>query len=239
MIKKFLFLMIFLVVLLLEDIYAKEAGAEERFKSSIAKLQLPFIENKGQVHEDVAYYAKTFGGTVFVTKDGKIVYSIPEGKEVEEVKDKRGLKGAKEVKEERAFLKGVALYESFVGGVIKEVRGEETSQTKVSYFKGNDPSKWVSGLSTYGFVSLGEVYEGIEVRLRAYGKNVEKLFYVKPGASPSAIKVKIEGGKIKVNEKGELEVETKLGVLRFTKPIAYQEIEGKKVEVEVTYKVIK
>jgi hypothetical protein len=38
---------------------------------------MPFIANKGQTDEKVAFYAKTFGGAVFVTKDGEIVYSLP------------------------------------------------------------------------------------------------------------------------------------------------------------------
>ena len=36
-------------------------------------LQMPFIANNGQVDEQVEFCAKTFGGTVFVTKEGEIV----------------------------------------------------------------------------------------------------------------------------------------------------------------------
>ncbi|MCR4319353.1 MAG: hypothetical protein NUV74_03335, partial [Candidatus Brocadiaceae bacterium] len=43
----------------------------------IKKLQMPFIANEGQTDAKVAFYANTFGGTVFVTKDGDIVYSLP------------------------------------------------------------------------------------------------------------------------------------------------------------------
>jgi hypothetical protein len=38
--------------------------------------------------------------------------------------------------------------------------------------------------------------------------------------------------------KGELEVETELGVVKFTKPVAYQEVDGKRVEVPVSYRLI-
>lgn len=47
------------------------------FARKTKKLQIPFVANNGQVDERVRFYAKTFGGTVFVTKDGEIVYAMP------------------------------------------------------------------------------------------------------------------------------------------------------------------
>src|SRR3972149_10199214 len=48
-----------------------------------------------------------------------------------------------------------------------------------------------------------------------------------------------KGGRrgLSVNEHGELEVETEFGPVKFTKPIAYQEINGKRVDVGVEYRV--
>jgi len=184
-------------------------------------LQIPFIENKGQIKgESVRYYAKTFGGTVFITKDGKLVYSLPKFEEKEKVK-------------------GWVIKEGLVGASISDVKGEHKAVTKVSYFKGKDPSNWKRNISTYNLVSLGEVYKGIGLKLKACGKNVEKLFYVKAGANPESIKIKIEGAKsLRVNEAGELEVETGLGVIKFTKPVAYQEISGKRVKVAAAYTLL-
>ncbi|MBF8275474.1 MAG: hypothetical protein HW390_547 [Candidatus Brocadiaceae bacterium] len=54
----------------------------EVFTSKTRTLQMPFIANNGQVAEQVRFYAKTFGGTVFVTKEGDIVYALPEGRDV-------------------------------------------------------------------------------------------------------------------------------------------------------------
>ena len=90
---------------------------------------------------------------------------------------------------------GVALKEEFVGAKVKAIQGEEKSVTKVNYFKGNDPSKWKTNISTYDIVSLGEVYDGIELKLKAYGNNVEKLFCVKSGANPEQIKISLSGVK--------------------------------------------
>ncbi len=184
------------------------------------KLQVPFIENKGQIEsETVRYYAKTSGGTVFITEDSQIVYFMPQ---IEKGKE----------------IKGWVIKESFAGVSTSLVNGEQKTTTKINYFKGQDSSKWTRQIGTYNIVNFGWIYEGIELKLKAYGKNVEKLFYVKAGGNPESIKIDIDGAQyLKVDENGELNIETGLGVVKFTKPIAYQIEDGKKKNVDVAYVV--
>lgn len=206
-------LFFFSTVFLTHKTYANITDAEKsRISHQAAKLQIPFILNQGQTDEDVKFYAKAFGGTVFITKHGEIVYALPDSE------------------------KAIAIKEEFIDGKLNEINGEEKSITKVSYFRDNDPSNWNNNISTFNIVNLGEIYEGIELKLKAYGNNVEKLFFIKPEKNPEAIKIGLKGAKgLKVNEKGELEVKTELGTIKFTKPVAYQVIDGKKAEVAVNY----
>ncbi len=187
----------------------------------LKKISVPFIKNEGQTDKKVSFYAKTFGGTLFVTKEGKLIYSFPKYEE----KDK---------------VKLLALEEVLLDAKVKEVKGTKKSITKVNYFIGNDPKKWKRNVSTYEGVTLGEVYEGITLKLRAYGNNVEKIFRVKAGADPDKIKLSIKGAKeLKIDkETGELVVITELGEVRFTKPVAYQVINGKRKDIEVGYKLL-
>jgi hypothetical protein len=68
---------------------------------------------------------------------------------------------------------------------------------------------------------------------------VEKLFYVQPGADPSKIQVQVDGAKgLKLSKDGEIIIKTGLGDLKLSKPIAWQEKDGKKLPVEVSYKLI-
>ena len=184
------------------------------------KLQVPFIENKGQIeNETVRYYAKTLGGTVFITEDSQIVYFMPD---IEKGKE----------------IKGWVIKESFSGVSTSHVNGEQETTTRINYFKGQDSSKWTKQIGTYNIVNLGSIYEGITLKLKAYGKNVEKLFYVNAGGNPERIKINIDGAKsLKVNENGELNIETGLGFVKFTKPIAYQQEDGKKKYIDVAYVV--
>ncbi len=194
---------------------AKAQEEKAKIRSKLLKVKIPFIENKGQTNEKVAYYAKTFGGTVFVTKKGEIVYSLPaEENKVAVIKEV--FPNIKEVK----------------------VEGEKRAITKVNYFKGSKEN-WKRDIPTYEAVRVGEVAQGVDLKLKAYGGNVEKLFYVKPGAEVREIRVKVEGAKgLKVSEDGKLIVETSLGEVEFTKPVAYQEVGGKREYVEVSYALL-
>ena len=83
---------------------------------------------------------------------------------------------------------------------------------------------------------MEEVYEGIDLRLKAYGNTVEKIFTVKPDANYEKIRIRLEGAQeLTANTAGALVAETELGAVKFTKPVAYQEIEGKRVEIECEY----
>jgi uncharacterized repeat protein (TIGR02543 family) len=86
---------------------------------------------------------------------------------------------------------------------------------------------------------LGEVWSGVEVKLKATQKTVERLFYVKPGADLSKIQVQLDGVKgLKLSKDGEIIIQTGLGDLKLSKPVAWQEKDGKKLPVEVSYKLI-
>lgn len=339
---------------LLADQTSKNKISFAKVAQRIQKIQIPFIANAGQTDERIKFYANTFGGTVFVTKDGEIVYVLPKnekaedrckklearsGKQETEIKGSMGKTQKKEtggrttipfvnkrqceeqcgksiseseIQTPKSNPTAIVLKESLSGAKIKDVTGELPSVTKVNFFKGNDHSKWKTDISTYNIVKLGEVYDGIELRLKAHGNNVEKLFCVKPGASPEQIKIRVSGlqhhespfikgdllmspagggrgwksplekrarglsgvgwmkpvlslpngqsapnkpgtnpksespnlsstsirdPKLQVNEHGELVIETEFDTVKFTKPVAYQEIDGKKVEVECKYTI--
>ena len=206
----------FSVLFLFTSVFASNASNEarkEQILKKVYRVQVPFIENKGQVEsKEVRFYAKTFGGTIFVEKNGSLTYSLP-------AKDK----------------KGVVIKDIFTDKTVK-LEGLEPSPTKVNYFIGKDKNKWKTNIQTYGNISLGEIYKGIELKLKAYGNNVEKLFTVLPKENPEEIRIKVKGSKgLKVTEEGELEVITEIGSIKFTKPIAYQETGGKRNTVEVAY----
>jgi len=189
--------------------------SKETVLAKLATLERGWVKNEGQWDERAIFSAPGYFGTTWITKDGELLHVAIKGKE------------------------GWVISERWVGGKVQTITPEEELPSKVSYFIGNDPSKHRSNLPTYRYVSLGEVWSGIEVKLKATQKTVEKLFYVKPGADPSKIVVEVDGAKgLKLSKDGEIIIQTGLGDLKLSKPVAWQEKDGKKLPVEVSYKLI-
>ena len=173
---------------------------KKEIRAKISGISVPFIKNEGQVNKKVCFYAHTFGGTVFVTQKGKLVYLLPK------------IKKATNKKQE---IKGWVITERLLGAKVKEVKGIKRAVTKVNYFIGRDKNRWKKDISSYDEISLGEIYKGIELRLRAYGNNVEKIFKIEPRGRVEDILLTIRGGRgLKVTRDGRLEVRTLLGNIR-------------------------
>jgi hypothetical protein len=222
-----------------------DPAKDKEIRSRLGILQIPFIKNESQIKNSrVKYYANTFAGTVFVTDDG-ITYSL-RGKSMEHVGASLAAPfvGARVRPEYRAenkdkeVVKGWVIKERLLNARKIKVVGIAKAETKVSYFKGKDQSTWKSNIPTYQEVGLGEVYDHIKLSLKAYGKNIEKLFIVEKGGKPDDIMIKVEGAKgVWINEEGEFEIKTGIGTVKMTRPLAYQEIDGKRIEVAAAYTI--
>lgn len=201
-----------------------------RVGETYGKVTIGFEANDGQTDPAVAYYARTFAGNLFVTRDGRIVYSLPG--------EKPSAPGTHSpVVHSRARKDGWSLTETVVGGRARP-SGTGRANTHVSYFMGNNPERWRSDLPTFESVSLGDVWPGISLELQAHGKYVEKLFTVQPAANPSRIRMNMTGARsLRVDVSGALVMATSIGDVTLTPPVAFQESEGERQPVTVAYEL--
>src|SRR5207245_4527598 len=206
---------------LVDPLESRSAAISDADKERLATIILPFIQNMAQLNPQVRYYANTFAGTVFVTNEG-LTYSIP---------DPSNEKTS--AKESRTYS---VIQEDFAGKELK-ISGVQKSSAGVSYFIGNSKKDWYTDIPTYDTLSLGTLYPGINLDLKAHGKNVEKVFTVSPSGDVKDIKVGVSGvQKLKVDD-GRLLLYTEKGIISMTKPLTYQEIQGIKKTVDVSYTV--
>lgn len=183
------------------------------------RQEVPFIANGGQQDSSVAYYTSTAHGTVFVTQTGRIVYSLVEGSTTHP-------------------QRRTVLAETVLGACGDGMRGMNQARTKVSIVGGRGGSAEVSPLPAFETLNFGHVYPGIELKLHACSRNVEKIFTVHPGSDPSRITVRIDGAdELRVARNGQLEAVLSRGSVFFTAPMAYQETASEKTYVDVAYRV--
>lgn len=184
-----------------------------------AAAQVPFLENTGQLDDAVRYYARLSSGTLFVTGDGALVYSLH----------------ARSGETDAAGARW-AFRETFSGTTALSPAGSRPSPTRVSLFKGAAVRH--GSVDSYERVELGEAYPGIRVTLEAHRNNVEKLIHLSPGADPAQVRVAVDGvAELSLDEHERLVLETGLGEIVFTQPVAYQTIDGRRHSVDASYTV--
>src|SRR3989338_438999 len=179
-------------------------------QTKLNTLQIPFIQNNGQAYSQVKFYANMFSGTVFVTDDD-LTYVIQ--------------------KNDTALV----VKEQFLSTYDVSPIGLEKSTASVSYFKG-EQENWQSEIPTFNVLSLGQIWNSIDVNLKVHGNNVEKIYMVNPGANVSDIKMKIDGANnLSISKSGELVISTDMGDVSMTAPVAFQVIDGKRNDIPVSY----
>jgi uncharacterized repeat protein (TIGR01451 family) len=184
---------------------ADSSNDDSDVEAQLMNVSVPFVENQGQKDSEVSYYANTFYGTSYITQDGITHQIIGEDNKTLVVKEQ--------------FL------DSNGNPITFQAQGEEPSPTVVSYFKGNNPDNWQTNLPTYNFINLGQLYPGITVKLRATGSNIEKFFFVSPGANPDDIKIRVLGAdQLAIDEEGNLIIRSEgFPDVSMSQPIAFQE----------------
>jgi uncharacterized protein (TIGR03437 family) len=110
--------------------------------------------------------------------------------------------------------------------------GLEQLPGSVAYFIGSDPAKWRTGIPTFEKVEYHAIYPGVDLTYYGNGRQLEYDFRVAAGADPAAIRLRFDGpSRPAILGDGTLAV----GDLRQHRPVAYQILDGKRVEVACRY----
>ncbi len=126
-----------------------------------------------------------------------------------------------------------------VGGNPRaRLEGAEPLPGKTSYYLGNDPRRWRTGIPQYGRVRYRGVYPGIDLAFYGSAGQLEYDLVVDPRADPGRVRLRFDGARrLAVEANGDLRIETRTGVLRQKKPSIYQEAGGARREVAGRYVV--
>lgn len=113
--------------------------------------------------------------------------------------------------------------------------GVENLPNTKNYFLGHDPSRWSTGVRSYGGVKTHEIYPGIDMKWYSVYSSLKYDFILKPNADASIIKLKYEGVDKLYTSYGQLHIELSTGNIIEQAPYAYQIINGKEKQVHCKF----
>jgi len=196
-------------------------------------LPLNFELNQGQTHKRVKFLARSDGYVLFLTAT-EAVMALDNPATHKNVKDDSESPASREQKQKpsrsivRMKLKGA--------NPTPEIKGLDPLPTRSNYFTGSDPTAWRTGIPNYARVRYAQVYPGIDMVYYGNQRRLEYDFILAPGANPENIEIAFNGIQdLEISRLGDLVLHTQQGDLRQSKPIAYQEVNGVKEEVSVSY----
>ena len=205
-----------------------------KIDADYGKMPVHFIPNQGQMDRQVAYYVQGKDKSLYFTPAGVTIALTGAAKSTNQATSmESGPAGPRAPAGERWAVKL-----DFVGateGVMPV--GEDETGAVVSYFKGQQKD-WRAGLPTYSRIVYRDLWPGIDLVYHGTANRLKYEFVVHPGADPSRIRLAYRGtDSLSVDDAGRLNVMTPQGGFQDDVPVAYQEKDGGKVEIELAYEV--
>jgi hypothetical protein len=188
--------------------YGATPFGSEHSRAAYGRLPVTFVPNVGQEPGGVRYAARGAGYSFAFTAKG-VRISLAKGRVAQ------------------------SLSLEFVGANPRvRVHARERLGGTANYFAGSDRSKWHAGLATYREIVYRNLWPGIDMLWRGAKGTLKYEFLVRPGASAREIRLAYRGARrLSLGPSGNLLVATSRGVLEDSRPLAYQEIEGRRVLV--------
>jgi hypothetical protein len=199
----------------------QSTAAEIRIDEAYGRLPLMFEPNAGQHDPRVRFLSRGRGCRLFLSAAGAemTLYAppAPHGDEPLPVVLRVELVGA----DPRA-----------------RVSGEVELPGKVNYFTGNDPTRWRANIPTFARVMCEQVYPGVDLVYYGNQQRLEYDFILAPGVDPKIVELKFHGAdEIRVDNNGDLVLQTAGGNVRQLRPVIYQEVDGPRREIPGGYTV--
>ncbi|MGC1242650.1 MAG: PKD domain-containing protein [Chryseosolibacter sp.] len=199
-----------------------------------AQTSVRFVENKNQWRQDIHFVSRIPGGKMSVGPASfKYVFLDKEKLESLHHHSHAAQPDGPERDDE---VRGHAVFVNFPGADLTVTPMPfGRSDEYYNYFLGNNPEQWAT--KAYGFE--GMLYESwyprIDLKVYAAGEHVKYDFVVGPDGDPSRIIMRYDGYDKMFLDNGNLHVSTSLADIIEKRPVAWQMINGAKVDVPCAF----
>jgi Calx-beta domain/Carboxypeptidase regulatory-like domain/Beta-propeller repeat len=208
-----------------------DSATSRRGVEAHGKLPLSFEINRGQTDARVKFLSRGAGYNLFLTAT-EAVLSLAQ------------LRGVRETQrpevEDLGQPKTDVLRMKLAGAnPSPTIEGAGELPGKSNYFIGNNPKNWRVNVPTFGRVRYRAIYPGVDVVYYGNQRQLENDFVVAPGVDPKVINLAFDGAKkISTDAAGNLVLETASGQVQLQKPVAYQDVNGARHEIDVRYDLL-
>lgn len=202
----------------------------------VSDATLSFIRNEGQVDGEARYYARGRDRSVYFSSEGVTYALLTRDGEASSLHRAKGLARERTAGAFRRY----ALKLDFVGANRSvELAGAERRKGVVNYLSG-PRARHRNGVPTFGALRYDDLWRGIDLAYQGVENGMKYEFRVDPGADPRQVRLGYRGATdVHVNAAGQLVAQTPSGTLTDDAPVAYQDIDGKRVNVPAQYEILK
>ena len=207
----------------------------QQSNSDLSQQDFYFICNKGQVDQQALFYTHTEKYTLWLTSEGLIFDQIEnkQNRPAEKIDSYINIKSARSQDVKRRVSSLI-----FHGANPRsKIIPLNTYNHKVNYLIGRDESQWRTNIPTCGAVKYENLYPHIDLKVYSREGRIEYDWIIKPGGHVSDIQFEYRDvDNIDVDSLGNLSVHTSFGEFIHARPYAFQNIDGKKIEIAAAFK---
>lgn len=187
-------------------------------------IKFPFVENKGQWDNRISFNVTLPSGNLFLEKRG-FTYHLMDRSYIKSLHTLNPKIIPDSVQSHGLFVEFQEANEA-----VEFIKHNESAHY-YNYLIGPQ-SKHVKNVRGYQKVTYKELYDGIDLAVYLTPYDYLKYDYIlAPGADPKLIKAKYSGANSIYLKNGHLIIETSVTEIVEQSPIAYQYIDGKKIDV--------
>lgn len=190
-----------------------------------------FMENRGQFPTSVKYQLRVANADVFFERD-RLVFHFTDPELLGHHHHEHGHPHPKASGAVNAHAYHM-VFENAAPTV--HVEGESAYSDLTNYFTGNDPGRWASGVRAFQQLRYTGIYPGIDFQYYGHEGTLKYDVIVAAGADASVISMRYDGADRVYLRNGQLHVVNAFNEVTELRPVAYQSVSGKRVEVKCDF----
>lgn len=194
-----------------------------------------FKENKGQWQNNIRFKSDLKNGALFIEQN-TITFNLFDTRDLLRIRGDHHRFTEYDPDIDYTFHMHAFKMKFMGASNSASVKGSNAITEYFNYYIGNDPAKWASNVTGFTQISYNDLYHGINLRIATENGAMKYIYDVLPNSDVNQIKIDFEGTDgLRLDEEGNLKIQTSVGDVHDLKPYAYQILNGKQVEVPCSF----